>query len=482
MIKKEIILLVIFLSVFGFLSGDILKDIQNKKTEKIMKNIESGKLDFNKAIDGHYPFLWAIMGDNHQLVRFMLDKGADLGVKTKGAGETALHIAAKKRNHKLIKALLEKGMAPNQQDRNGYTPLLTLCEMRTRGQDFVLAIMDTYYRTAEISKENLQLIIQNLGLQEESFDGNAYEQLLGLANPSAYLLLKHGADPNLGTQYRKPIIQARTKGQNPLLVLLLIEKGADLNDSLAQAYAMNQTALALKLIENGAKAPNLRYCIAKLDGLTKAQIQLIADYRKMHDISIKNKDYDNSDLTYSFDKMLDRLFSPLALNEDETAEIILALLDLFPKEIVTDQTFQPLFDIFQHAHFHRENAQRSHILFNLLHKALDKGFDPNQDYQGQDRRFLYGHHPSAYNGWTQAELDLFRGRYTANGQIKMTVLELAIRNGNPVALEMLLPKFNKDPKLHETMLFWANKGIGDKKGLNGDETMACQNLLKKIKK
>ena len=235
MIKKEIILLVIFLSVFGFLSGDILKDIQNKKTEKIMKNIESGKLDFNKAIDGHYPFLWAIMGDNHQLVRFMLDKGADLGVKTKGAGETALHIAAKQRNHKLIKALLEKGMAPNQQDRNGYTPLLTLCEMRTRGQDFVLAIMDTYYRTAEISKENLQLIIQNLGLQEESFDGNAYEQLLGLANPSAYLLLKHGADPNLGTQYRKPIIQARTKGQNPLLVLLLIEKGADLNDSLAQA-------------------------------------------------------------------------------------------------------------------------------------------------------------------------------------------------------------------------------------------------------
>jgi ankyrin repeat protein len=58
-----------------------------------------------------------------ELIRILLENGADPNEKSDYNGGTSLHIAVIKDNEEIVKLLLEFGANPNEQNRFGHTPL-----------------------------------------------------------------------------------------------------------------------------------------------------------------------------------------------------------------------------------------------------------------------------------------------------------------------------------------------------------------------
>lgn len=76
-----------------------------------------------RAHDDLTPLLIAVLAVNGELVKLLVDAGADLEAQDKAHGVTALHIAALKGNLNLTKLLLDKGANPNAKSNDGRTPL-----------------------------------------------------------------------------------------------------------------------------------------------------------------------------------------------------------------------------------------------------------------------------------------------------------------------------------------------------------------------
>lgn len=66
--------------------------------------------DFNKADDyGRTPLHVAASADYSEMVRFLIDRGADVHVASAGEGQTPLHYAAKNEAVQCVKILLAFG-------------------------------------------------------------------------------------------------------------------------------------------------------------------------------------------------------------------------------------------------------------------------------------------------------------------------------------------------------------------------------------
>ncbi len=480
-LKKMLVAVSVIFLLAVSLSSDILDDIKKGKTEKIIGKIRKGKLDFNKPVKGAYPLLRAMMRRNEKLVKFMLENGADLSVRTESGQEGALHLAAKWNRPELIKTLLEKGMKPDDQDRNGYTPLMILCEKRAKRQNFILSMMDTYYRTGKVSKADFQTIFTKYGVESDSIEGDAFESFLGLANPSAYQLLKNGANPNLGTKYKKPIDLAFNKGKNILLGLLLIEKGVDVEKAMEKALAFKQIALAEKLIEKGAKPPAFRYCISKITGMKRNDAHLKDGYLGFLNKTIEKGNLKKPDLYFAYDRVKGLFFYSPVLSADEVGTLYLRILKLLPVDMITKQEIEPHFDLIHEVDRNLKNRDKLSSLMTIIKKLPDMGFDTNLVYKGRQRMYMYGGSSRAFEGWTQEELDLFKGRGTPTLHQRLTPLEFAVVKALPQVVEMLLTKYKKTEKSYKILMLLGNKGKNNPWKIKQEEFTAILELLKKHK-
>jgi len=77
---------------------------------------------------GYTPLLWAIKGDNEDIAKFLIDKGANIQPFADGeAGWSPLAMAARHRLLETSKVLLAKGANPDWRDPLGATPMKQAC-------------------------------------------------------------------------------------------------------------------------------------------------------------------------------------------------------------------------------------------------------------------------------------------------------------------------------------------------------------------
>ena len=72
---------------------------------------------------GDTPFHYAVrVAESPQLVRLLLDAGADIDAQTDPGKDTALQFAVARRNHTMTELLLKAGASPTIPNKVGFVP------------------------------------------------------------------------------------------------------------------------------------------------------------------------------------------------------------------------------------------------------------------------------------------------------------------------------------------------------------------------
>jgi ankyrin repeat protein/DNA-binding XRE family transcriptional regulator len=109
-----------------------IQAIRNKDKKMLEYLISLPETDLNKCDDVKYrlpPISHAVQIKNLEFIKILLQNGADIDKGSQGTnyGNTALMIASWHGELDIVKYLVEQGACCNQQDFNGYTPLIKAC-------------------------------------------------------------------------------------------------------------------------------------------------------------------------------------------------------------------------------------------------------------------------------------------------------------------------------------------------------------------
>ena len=109
-----------------------IQAIRNKDKQMLEWLLSLSDLDMNKCDDVKYrlpPISHAVQMNNLDFVKTLLKFGADIDKGSQGTnfGNTALMIASWHGRLDIVTYLVENGACCNQQDSNGYTPLIKAC-------------------------------------------------------------------------------------------------------------------------------------------------------------------------------------------------------------------------------------------------------------------------------------------------------------------------------------------------------------------
>ena len=136
--KKTVLLLLSFL-VIGCGSATIHHQVRAGKVNDVQDYIQAGKdlnarcekSDFQKSgtittnlYKGDALLETAIRSNNYEIVKMLIDAGADYKQQDKHSRKTYLFMSGRDRDPRIIKLLLEMGLKVNHQDKLGHTALL----------------------------------------------------------------------------------------------------------------------------------------------------------------------------------------------------------------------------------------------------------------------------------------------------------------------------------------------------------------------
>ncbi|MCL7034495.1 hypothetical protein MKW94_018522, partial [Papaver nudicaule] len=176
--------------------------------------IETLKLDVDSIYgNGQTPLCWAIAKENHDTVRYLLEKGANADATIPG-NYTPLHYAAKTGDTNIVTSLLSRGARVDVASMSG-TALLAAAAGGHR--DAVKVLLDHGANPNADSDEMFRPLIK---------------AVFANSRECVELLLQAGADPNAVSYGNTPLIVAAKDGTVDVITLLL-EAGADPN------YKMN---------------------------------------------------------------------------------------------------------------------------------------------------------------------------------------------------------------------------------------------------
>lgn len=184
------------------------------------------------------PLLKAAKRHRTQEALALIKQGADVNVKN-GAGETPLYWAAYAGDLEVVRALIERGADPNAE-------LLTV--RRT-------ALMDAAYKGHADTVR--ALLGAGADANTKDWNGNTALMMAALSGCKAAVddLLRAGADPNVANKDRKTALMEAIMGNRPDAARALVKGGADVNvkdphgnDALRLCLTFKEYALAQDLL------------------------------------------------------------------------------------------------------------------------------------------------------------------------------------------------------------------------------------------
>lgn len=105
-----------------------LQACKNNKKGVVQTFLKRGGIDVNKRDEsGNTPLIYVCMKNARDLVKLLLDSGADAGLGN-NQDRMPLHFAAETGNSEIIALLTDAGADINCTDRNGVTPLMVMAQ------------------------------------------------------------------------------------------------------------------------------------------------------------------------------------------------------------------------------------------------------------------------------------------------------------------------------------------------------------------
>jgi len=199
---------------------------------KVKRLVEEGA-DVNtraKGSGGGTPLFAAVFGDNNDIAKFLIAKGADVNAKDK-AGVTPLHYACEHGKRNMAELLINEGADVNAIDGGGSTPLHRMFYIgRARMDVAELLIAKGANVNARLTGDGWLTRLTPLHLSVES----GHTKIVGL-------LINKGADINTPKSDGETPLHIACKCGHKDVVELLISKGAVINAKDKKG----QTALSL---------------------------------------------------------------------------------------------------------------------------------------------------------------------------------------------------------------------------------------------
>ncbi len=110
------------------LDNMLLQACKNNQKSVVQTFLKRGGVDVNKRDEsGNTPLIYACLKSARDLVKLLLDNGADAGLGNQ-KNRMPIHFAADAGNFQIISMLAEAGADVNCTDNNGITPLMLLAE------------------------------------------------------------------------------------------------------------------------------------------------------------------------------------------------------------------------------------------------------------------------------------------------------------------------------------------------------------------
>ena len=177
------------------------------------KSLEVTKLLIDHGADGATPLHRAAVYNRLGVAKQLIERGADVNVKTSYANLTPLHLAALSNSLDVAKQLIERGADVNANEENGETPLFYAA--MANALDVAKLLID---RGSDV---NAKTDSGSTPLRSAAW-GNSLE--------TAKLLIERGADVNPKTSSNwTPLHNASRYNYSPDVAKLLLDHGADVN-------------------------------------------------------------------------------------------------------------------------------------------------------------------------------------------------------------------------------------------------------------
>ena len=110
------------------LDNMLLQACKNNQKTGVQTFLKRGGIDVNKRDEsGNTPLIYACLKSARDLVKLLLDNGADAGLGNQ-KNRMPIHFAAEAGNFQIISMLCNAGADVNCTDNNGVTPLMLLAQ------------------------------------------------------------------------------------------------------------------------------------------------------------------------------------------------------------------------------------------------------------------------------------------------------------------------------------------------------------------
>lgn len=224
---------------------DIRDHQDNNKT---VSEIQMSSYSFEEMPDGNVmfkyegeelfrqwtPLLWAVYKENKDIVKLLLENGADIESTDLKNGNTPLFLSAN--NLEITKLLIDKGANVNAKNKEGFSPLAFAVEANN-----IEVVKLLLKKGSDVNDTN-------------SWDETPLMMASGIgAKDIAKILIDKGADVNMKSDIGVTALLLATNGKHFEIVKLLLKNGADVNATNKTGY----TALKIVREDNNTEMVEL---------------------------------------------------------------------------------------------------------------------------------------------------------------------------------------------------------------------------------
>lgn len=227
--RKNKFIFLIFFIICRIVHSDnwnlkLSEGIKERNIEKVKDAIKNGANPNEKGDLTYHPLIWATMNGDTEIVKFLIESGADINIKTEKTNFTLLHIAGIYGRKDICIILIKKGLDVNAKDFKGMTPLIAA----------------SYFGHYEVAK----LLIKNgadIGIKDSNGETALHKAAEYGRLKICKLLIKKGAKIDLKNHDGDTPLMKAAENAKLDICKLLISKGANIKEYNKQGW----TALGL---------------------------------------------------------------------------------------------------------------------------------------------------------------------------------------------------------------------------------------------